>query len=107
MKGKNKKRGTYAIFSDPPLDSHDTRQIKQSRVRSISKPESSRARFPGATPYLDNGEDPESSETALAADAGFVTPRPPPIDFSLVKFAGEVDNYSREYIKVHYLSSQG
>jgi hypothetical protein len=99
---KNKKKGAHAAACDPPLASYDMTQATQSPLLSLSGPVPSKAcrsRYPLRWDAGKVGDKAGNArELREAAETESLLPPPPPADLSLVKFAGEVDDHSRELL---------
>jgi hypothetical protein len=102
MRGKNKKKGAHAAACDPPLASYDMTQATQSPLLSLSGPVPSKARHSRYPLRWDAGKVGDKAGNARelreAAETESLLPPPPPADLLLVKFAGEVDDHSRELL---------
>jgi hypothetical protein len=102
MRGMNKKKGAHAAACDPPLASYDMSQATQSPLLSLSGPVPSKARRSRDPLRWDAEKVGEKAGNARelreAAEKESLLPPPPPADLLLVKFAGEVDDHSRELL---------
>ena len=102
MKGKNKKRHSHAAAFAPPLANRNLPQTTQPDQFSVSIPIPSKARHSRDALYRNAGTVEDRTRNARelreVAETESMLPRPPPVDLSLFKFAGEVDSHSRELL---------
>jgi hypothetical protein len=102
MRGKNKKKGALVAACDPPLASYDMPQATQFPLLSLSGPVPSKVRLSrdplrcGAGKMGDKTGNARELREAVETESNL--PPPPPADLSLVKFAGEADDHSRELL---------
>lgn len=99
MRGKIKKKASRAAACDPPLASYDMPRATQSPLLSWvpSKVRCSRdpLRWDAGKVGVKVGN---ARELREAAETESSVPSPPPADLSLGRFAGEVDDHSRELL---------